>query len=104
MLRERGREVEQDEGEIVQRLDEDDAVEPLHERDPEPERIVEQQIDRAVAAEHELHRDGADERRHHQRHDAERLDQRRAAESKRVSRVASGTAIRLASTTVITAT
>ena len=77
---ERGREVEQDEREIVQRLDEDDAVQPLHERDAEAEPVVEQQVDRAVAAVDELHRHRADERRHHQRHHAERVDQRRAAE------------------------
>ena len=78
---ERGREVEQDEREIVQRLDEDDAVQSFHERDAEAEPVVEQEIDRAVAPVDELHRHRADERRHHQRHDAERMDQRRAAEA-----------------------
>ena len=41
----RGREIEQDEREIVQRLDEDHAVEAFHERDPEAEPVIEQQVD-----------------------------------------------------------
>ena len=45
-----------------------------------PNQSLQQQIDAAVAAVDELHRHRADERRHHQRHHAERVDQRRAAE------------------------
>ena len=52
---------------------------PFHERDLEAEPVVEQQIDAAVAAEQQLHRDRADERRHDQRQEAQRLDQHRAA-------------------------
>jgi hypothetical protein len=64
----------------VQALDEDHAGKPLHQRQREAEVLVEQQIDRTVAAEDQLHRDRADEGRHDQRQDAERLDQSRAAE------------------------
>ena len=73
----RGGEIDEDERKIVDRLDEDDAVQPLHEGDLEPEPVVEQEVDRAVAAEQQLHRHGADEGRHDQRQEAERLDERR---------------------------
>jgi hypothetical protein len=66
----------------VQRLDEDDAVEPLHERDTKAEPLVEQEIDRAVAPVDQLHRHRAHERRHHQRDHAERVNERGAAKTK----------------------
>ena len=78
----RGREIDQDEREVVDRLDEDDAVQPVHEGDLEAEPVVEQQVDGAVAAEEQLHRHRADEGRHDQRQKAQRLDQHRAAKRK----------------------
>ena len=66
----RRREIDQDEREVVDRLHEDDAVQPVHEGDLEAEPVVEQQIDAAVAAEEQLHRHRADERRHDQRQEA----------------------------------
>jgi hypothetical protein len=66
----------------VQALDENDAVQPFHERDPEAEPVHEQQVDRAVAPVDELHGHRADERRHDQRDHAQGLDQRRPLEAK----------------------
>ena len=76
----RRRQVDQDEGEIVDRLQEDDAVQAFHEADLEAEPLVEQQVRAAVAAEQELHGDGADERRHDQRQETQGLHQHGAAE------------------------
>ena len=76
---ERDREVQQDERKVVQRLDEDDRVQPLHDRQVDAEPVAEDQVERAAAAEQQLHRGGADERRHDQRQHAERLDQQCAA-------------------------
>ena len=78
---ERGREIEQDERKIMQRLDEDDAVEPLHERNTEAAAIEQHQVDGAVPPIEELHRHRADEGRHHQRHHAERVDERGTTEA-----------------------
>ncbi len=77
---ERDGQVEQYERKVVQRLDENHAVQPLHERNAEAAAVVEQQVDRAAAAEQQLHGGGADEGRHDQRQHAERLDQHAAAE------------------------
>ncbi len=55
MLRSAGDEIEQDEGEIVQPLDEDDAIQSVHERNADAEGVRQQEIDRAVAAEQQLH-------------------------------------------------
>ena len=76
----RGRQVEQNERKVVQCFDENNAVEPLHERNAESEPIHHQEIDGAVAAVDQLHGHSAHKRRHDQGHDAERVDQRRAAE------------------------
>ena len=75
---ERGREVEQDEREIVQRLDEDHAIEALHERNAQTQPVIEEKIDGAVAAIDQLHRYRAHEGRHHERHHTERVDERGA--------------------------
>ncbi len=64
----------------MQGLDEDDAVQTFHERDLEAKVLRQQKVDRAVAAEQELHRDGADEGRHDQRDNADALDQRASTE------------------------
>ncbi|MNC87570.1 hypothetical protein D3C83_33040 [compost metagenome] len=64
----------------MQRLDEDHAVQPVHERDGEAEPVVQHQVDRAAPAEDELHRDRAHERRHDERQHTQRLDNGRAAE------------------------
>ena len=74
------REIDQDERKIVDGLQEDDAVQPFHEADLEIEPLVEQQVHRTVAAEQELHRHRADEGRHDQRQEAQRLHQHGAAE------------------------
>ncbi|KAG0920523.1 hypothetical protein G6F31_020687 [Rhizopus arrhizus] len=66
----------------MQGLNEDDAIQPFHERDREAEPIVQQQVDAARAAEDQLHRDRAHKGRHDQRQHAERLDDQRAAELK----------------------
>ena len=76
---ERCREVDEDEGKVVHGLDEDHAVEPFHEGNLDAEGVVEEKVYGAVAAEQELHCHGADEGRHDQRDEAERLDERRAA-------------------------
>ncbi len=80
MFAQRRNEIEQDEREIVQPFDEDDAEKTVHEWNADPERIIQQQVDRAVAAEQQLQRHRADERRHHERQHAQRLHQCRATE------------------------
>ena len=72
--------VEQDEGEVVDALDEGHAHQPVHDGDGEAEVFVEQQVDRAVAPEDQLQGHRAHEGRHDQRQHAQRLDQQRAAE------------------------
>ena len=63
----------------MQRLDENHRVQSLHERQVDAEPVAEYQVEGAAAAEQQLHRGGADERRHDQRQHAERLDRERAA-------------------------
>ena len=77
---ERGDEIEQDERKVMQPFDEDDAIEAVHERDADAESFAQQQVDRAVAAEQQLQRHRAHERRHHERQHAQRMHQRGAAE------------------------
>jgi hypothetical protein len=57
----------------VQCLDKDHAVQPVHDREPESEGVLKDQVDRAAAPEDELHRDRTHERRHDEREHAECL-------------------------------
>ena len=79
---ERDHQVHQDEREVVQRFDEDHAVQTLHDRQIDVEPLAQQQVERAAASEQQLHRHRADERRHDQRQYPQRLDQQRAAKFK----------------------
>ena len=76
----RSDQVEQNERKVVEALDEDDAVEAVHERDANSERLREQKVYRAVAAEEELQGHRAHERWHHEGQHAERLHEGGAAE------------------------
>ena len=66
-IRERHRRVEHDERKKVQRLDENYASKPFHERDADVEPAHQQKVDRAAATQEELQGYRADERRDHQR-------------------------------------
>ena len=73
-------EVHQDEGKVMDALDEHDARQAVHDRQLPSEPVVEQQVHASVQAEDELQRHRADEGRHHQRQHAEGLDQDGATE------------------------
>jgi hypothetical protein len=76
----RHRQVHQDERKVVDRLDEDHAVEPFHDGQREAEVLLQQQVHAAAAAEDQLQRHRAHEGRHDQRQHAQGLDQDRTAE------------------------
>ena len=69
------REVHQNEGEVVDRLDKDDAVQALHDGQREAKPVVEQKVERARAAKDQLQRHRAHKGRHDQRQDAQSLDE-----------------------------
>ena len=77
---ERGRGVQQDEREVVERLHEDDARQAVHERHRDAERVEQEQVHEAAAPEDLLEGDGADERRDHERQHRERLHDAAAGE------------------------
>ena len=77
-----GGEIDEDEGEIVDGLHEDHAIQPLHEGDLEIKPFIKQQVDRAVAAKQQQHGDSPHEGRHDQRQKGQGLDERRAAKVK----------------------
>ena len=63
----RHRQVHEDEGEIVDRLHKNHAVEPLHDGQREAEPVIEQQVERARAAKDQLQCHSTDKGRHDQR-------------------------------------
>ena len=78
-VRQRHHGVEQYERKKVQRLHQDDAGEPFHERDRDIEPVSEQQINHAAAAQNQLQRDRANKWRDHQRQGRGGLQQQLAA-------------------------
>ena len=71
----RHREVHEDEGEVVDRLHKNHAIEPLHDGQREAEPVVEQQVERARAAKDQLQRHCAHKGRHDQRQNTQGLDE-----------------------------
>ncbi len=76
----RGGGVDEDEREVVERLHEDDAREPFHERDGGAERVEQEEVDHAAAPEDLLERHRPHERRHDERQERQGLREAAAGE------------------------
>ena len=63
-------------------FDQDDTVEPFHERDGIAKPFVDQQVHRTVFTKQQKHGYGTDKRRHNQGNDTQSLDQNSATEIK----------------------
>ena len=64
----------------MNRLDEYDAVQSVHERDGKSKIVAQQKIDRAVPSKNQLHSNRTHERRHDQRNESKALDKDRTRE------------------------